>query len=68
MIANPNSSNINPPPIPVPFTYPKMPHRCPLCGGSGKLAVPSDYFHPQTPVESPEKVCHGCGGTGIIIC
>lgn len=41
----------------------KFPHRCPVCGGAGK--IPNINTGTTTSIY-PKDACHGCGGTGIV--
>lgn len=37
-----------------------IPHRCPVCSGTGKLSI----FMRKDP---DDDTCHGCGGDGVVM-
>jgi len=46
----------------------RTPHRCPICGGLGRVQYnPQDPFPFGASVTAPTSwACHGCGGSGIV--
>jgi len=41
------------------------PHKCPVCGGSGRVPMCASSWQSYT-TYIPEKTCHACNGAGIV--
>lgn len=54
----------SPPAQPTFFSYPKIPHKCPICEGRGN--VPFGFYGRSEVEGGPTELCRQCEGKGVI--